>query len=68
MNENNTCKKCVYFNVAQRTENSDAPYPVFQCRRYAPKWISGVGTGCEKELFALISPDDWCGEFEEEEK
>ena len=33
------------------------------CRRYAPRHISGVGTGFEDVLFPVVSPEDWCGEY-----
>lgn len=35
----------------------------YQCRRYAPRRIHGVGTGESTTKFPTVRLDDWCGEF-----
>lgn len=35
-----------------------------ECRRYAPRMISGSGTGWSDQLWPEALPEDYCGEFE----
>jgi hypothetical protein len=52
------CKNCKFFDETyERAEGVGA------CRRYAPRLVSGVGTGYEERLFPLVVDDDWCGEY-----
>ena len=56
--EERTCGGCKYFG-------NDDPYPcVGHCLRYAPRWLSGVGTGESEQLWPLIGDHHWCGEWE----
>lgn len=34
-----------------------------ECRRYAPRQISGVGTGCSTKKWPETECDDYCGEW-----
>jgi len=34
-----------------------------QCSRYAPREISGVGTGYNSKLWPEVAAGDWCGEY-----
>jgi len=46
------CKLCRYFDVTSK-----------ECRRYAPRHLSGIGTGYSNEKWPVVTEDDWCGEF-----
>ena len=50
------CKDCKFY---EQHKNRECGY----CRRYAPRHISGVGTGFEDVLFPTVSNEDWCGEY-----
>jgi len=56
-----TCKNCKFFNVTH--DVCDEHIPVFECRFHAPQQVAGVGSGYSNQLWAHVSPDDWCGEF-----
>lgn len=49
------CKTCKFFD-----EVNNFGY----CRRYAPRHLSGVGTGFEENKWPEVQPDDWCGEYQ----
>ena len=51
------CMNCEHSLLA------DEKKMTYQCRRYAPRRIHGVGTGENKEMFPMVRLDDWCGEF-----
>ena len=66
MENNNICKNCKFFTfdfveqyVTTREEDKR-----FQCRRFAPRMLSGSGEGWSNQLFPVVREDDWCGEFE----
>ena len=49
------CMNCVYsLKIEDMT---------YQCRRYAPRRLHGVGTGASDKMFPVMRLDDWCGEF-----
>lgn len=50
------CNTCNFY-----VPNPDEPR--YECRRYAPRWNSGVGSGCEEHLWPCVKPDYWCGEW-----
>lgn len=56
------CINCIYAGV-ERIKGYDA----LVCKRYAPRWISGVGTGETDQNFPIVYSDEWCGEFVEGE-
>jgi len=57
------CINCKYIGAqAHATGKRVDPEPV--CRRYAPRTVSGTGTGYSGEMFPVVDPEnDWCGEF-----
>lgn len=56
--DNQNCKNCLFFG-----KDIVDGYEVRVCRRYAPRYVSGVGTGETSQKFPIVSPDDWCGEW-----
>ena len=57
------CENCKFYNVLHDIKE----WQDGECRRYAPRHISGVGTGYEEKLFPEVKVHDWCGEWKEEE-
>ena len=61
------CASCRYhcdgLAVVPGTYRSDQI--ISHCRRYAPRTISGAAMGCENKLFPEVTPDMWCGEWEQ---
>lgn len=55
-------EKCVNCRFARAGVSHG--YDVLQCHHNAPRWISGVGTGAENDLWPVIAPDWWCGDYE----
>jgi len=55
------CLNCRFSGV----DNIDG-FKALVCRRYAPRILSGSGTGWSKQNFPVISTDVWCGEYEED--
>ena len=49
------CENCRYW---QREESAWG-----YCKRYAPRWNSGAGTGQVDALFPTVPERNWCGEF-----
>ncbi len=52
------CKYCRWMK--------EVPLPskmVFECRRYAPRRIHGVGTGETDQKWPYVELGEWCGEF-----
>jgi len=49
------CVNCAYSLQINKVE--------FQCRRYAPRRIHGVGMDNNNRRFPIVHFDDWCGEF-----
>lgn len=43
-------------------------YKALTCHRYAPRMISGTGTGWNGQLWPVVATDTWCGEYEEGEE
>ena len=39
-----------------------------ECRMYAPRIISGSGTGWSDQYWPTVSPDDFCGQYERKEE
>ena len=58
---NKKCLWCVHVHILDKPEYEDKP---LECRKYAPRQISGVGTGSSDQNFPYVAADDWCGEFE----
>ena len=66
-----TCKNCRFFKPNETMPNER----MGECRRHAPvvgfktRFVTvdnqSAGSGAPKTVFALIYPDDWCGDFEE---
>jgi len=52
------CENCKFFEDINKWGH---------CRRYAPRHISGVGTGYEEKMWPEVKSYDWCGEFQEKE-
>jgi hypothetical protein len=52
MKRKRTCLICCYHDM-------ETGY----CKRYAPRHISGVGTGYEEHLWPRVDASDWCGEW-----
>ena len=58
------CKTCKYLGV-QASANGNPVDAEPSCRRYAPRTVSGTGTGYSGEMFPVVNPEtDWCGEYE----
>ena len=56
-----SCVHCKFFG-----DDIVKGYKVGVCRRYAPRFISGVGTGETSQRFPMAYPDEWCGEYIED--
>ena len=56
---------CMCMNCSYGLEVSDLLY---ECRRYAPRMIHGVGTVKSQEMFPIVRLDDWCGEYQPKEE
>ena len=69
MKEDKTCKNCRYFYYTTKPNSNQDGLELdkSECRRYAPRVIHGSGTGWANDLFANVSPDDWCGEIKPKE-
>ena len=72
MSENNKiCKNCKFFAVdiiEQQYPHNHPDAPKFpQCRRFAPRIISGSGEGWSSQLFPKVEETFWCGDFERSE-
>lgn len=67
---NKRCRNCMFANiVAEKLPEGDTYQLVrLECRRYAPRMISGSGTGWSDTLFPEMMPEDWCGEWKRREK
>lgn len=57
-----SCKTCRFYQPHKKGNGADLE--VGFCRRYAPRHVSGVGTGYEEILWPTVTEDDWCGEYE----
>jgi hypothetical protein len=49
------CINCVYSLAIDDVD--------YECRRYAPRRVHGVGAGESTTKFPTVRFDDWCGEF-----
>lgn len=56
-----SCLHCKFFG-----DDVVQGHKVGVCRRYAPRFTSGVGTGETNQNFPIVSTDDWCGEYIED--
>ena len=56
-----SCVHCKFFG-----DDIVKGYKVGVCRRYAPRFISGVGTGETSQRFPMAYLDEWCGEYIED--
>jgi hypothetical protein len=66
-----TCGECRWF-AAVTSDLTGVKYgsSVGECRRYAPRGpihFVGIKNTLLTSLFAVVPPDDWCGEFERKE-
>jgi len=52
LNEYKTCDCCKFWDRLSEEESG-------WCRRYAPR----PNDGTEVQLWPIVNPDDWCGEF-----
>ena len=51
-----SCDCCRFFRWNERNQK-------FECRRNAPRWNSGSGTGCTDTLWPEVTSDLWCGDW-----
>lgn len=51
------CNSCSFFRWNEQEQR-------FECRRNAPRWNSGSGTGCTDTLWPEVTANLWCGEWE----
>jgi hypothetical protein len=59
-----TCESCRFSHLLNEKDSfTGKTYPALECRRYAPRHISGVGTGYEENLWPRVKFGDWCGEW-----
>lgn len=59
------CRNCKFYTVDKIELTIIDKYP--QCRRYAPRMLSGSGTGWSGDLFPKVDETFWCGEFYQRE-
>ena len=59
------CETCRYLGKQSKTYGTNPePMDVPACRRYAPRTVSGTGTGYSAEMFPCVDPQtDWCGDW-----
>jgi hypothetical protein len=62
MKSNEICDNCIFFTIDVIDENGSEIYS--QCRRHAPRMLSGSGEGWSSQLFPKVKHTFWCGEFE----
>ena len=60
--KNKTCTNCI-FSGTEIISGEKA----MVCKRYAPRIISGSGTGWSGQIFPVVSSDEWCGELVEDD-
>jgi len=58
------CGSCKFWNCTDEPTD-DNPNPEGECRRYAPRILSGSGAGWSDTLYPPTAMMDWCGEHEE---
>jgi hypothetical protein len=56
-NDKNTCTNC-FFSGTEIISGEEA----MVCKRYAPRIISGSGTGWSGQNFPVVSSNELCGE------
>lgn len=62
------CKSCVFLHVDMKDlELVTGQYPEFQCRKFAPRILHGVGEGWSDRMFPIVTSDTWCGEWQSDE-
>lgn len=58
------CKDCKWFWDVTPKDEVLPPVPQYECRRYAPQKLHGVGAGYEEKKWPSVNLNDFCGEFE----
>lgn len=65
----NVCANCKYCHAETVTDEFDGTTnKSHHCRRYAPRMICGVGVNYADWEWPQVKADDWCGEYQPEDK
>jgi len=63
------CENCAHSSdeicLQNGRYNASLSKDQIECRRNAPSWGSGTGTGGTDQLYPFVSKYSWCGEWTE---
>ena len=61
-----TCENCEFWQIVFKGDSAE-PENFGECRKYAPRILSGSGTGWSDQHWPHINKNQWCGEWEAKE-